>query len=136
MIRNIQLSKKTKDFLSILGFILILYSVFFFDKQTLYPSLKTLLPTIGTVLIIMYADEKTLINKILSIRFFVLIGLISYSFYLWHQKKWHLEGFIFRNTNFHRFFLITISFLLSFFSYNFIEKIFRDKKKIKFRFFF
>ena len=136
MIRNIQLSKKTKDFLSILGFILILYSVFFFDKQTLYPSLKTLLPTIGTVLIIMYADEKTLINKILSIRFFVLIGLISYSFYLWHQPFLAFGRIYFQEfTNFHRFFLITISFLLSFFSYNFIEKIFRDKKKIKFRFF-
>jgi peptidoglycan/LPS O-acetylase OafA/YrhL len=68
-----------------MGGFMILYGVFLFDYQTPFPSSYTLLPVIGAVLVILYAGTGTLINKVLSLRPVVGIGLISYSIYLWHQ---------------------------------------------------
>merc|ERR1712093_424764 len=72
------------DFLPLLGFFLILFSIFSFDKETFTPSYLTLLPTIGTSLIILSSSKKNFINKILSNKILVSLGLISYSSYLWH----------------------------------------------------
>lgn len=50
-----------------------------------FPSLYTLVPTVGTALILMYATDVTYIGKMLSWRPAVWVGLVSYSAYLWHQ---------------------------------------------------
>ncbi len=67
------------------GLMMIIISIFWFDKYTPFPSFYTLLPVIGTALIIMFATSATLAGRLLSVRFMVGIGLISYSAYLWHQ---------------------------------------------------
>ena len=67
------------------GFVLITYSIFAFDKQTPFPSFYALVPTIGTALIILYATQSTLVGQLLGNRVCVGVGLISYSAYLWHQ---------------------------------------------------
>ena len=67
------------------GFALILYAIFTFDKHTPFPSLYTLVPTLGTVLIVTCATDGTIVNQILRIRVLVAMGLISYSAYLWHH---------------------------------------------------
>ena len=124
--------KKLNNFLPFLGIILILYSIFIFSKETLYPSFYTLFPTIGTALIILYADKDTLVKKFLSIRFFVGVGLISYSFYLWHQPLLVFGRIYFQNfSNEKKFILLFVSLLLSIFSYYFVEKKFRQKNNIK-----
>ncbi|MFZ0423997.1 MAG: acyltransferase, partial [Xanthobacteraceae bacterium] len=69
----------------IAGIVLITYSVFAFDKTTPFPSLYTLIPTIGTVLIISFATQRTFVGRLLGGRLPTGIGLISYSAYLWHQ---------------------------------------------------
>jgi peptidoglycan/LPS O-acetylase OafA/YrhL len=68
-----------------IGFAMLCYSVIEFDQQTPFPSAYTLMPVIGTALIILCATEVTLIGKLLGHRILVGIGLISYSTYLWHQ---------------------------------------------------
>ena len=57
----------------------------FFNKDTPFPGLYTLVPTIGAALIILYTSQKTIVGKLLGSKVFVGIGLISYSAYLWHQ---------------------------------------------------
>lgn len=64
---------------------MILCSIFLFNKDTPIPSLFTLLPTLGTSLVIMYASVDTVVGKLLSYKAMVWIGLLSYSAYLWHQ---------------------------------------------------
>ncbi len=71
--------------ISMLGLLLIGLSVVVFDHSTPFPSLYALLPSIGTVCIILSAHPGTLVHTLLSRRTFVGIGLISYSAYLWHQ---------------------------------------------------
>ena len=125
-------SKKLNNFLSFLGTILIFSSIFIFSKETLYPSFYTLLPAIGTALIILYADKGTLVKQFLSIKLFVGMGLISYSFYLWHQPLLAFGRIYFQNFSIEKkLILLLFSLFLSIFSYYFIEKKFRQKTNIK-----
>jgi hypothetical protein len=66
------------------GMFLILYGMFTFDKYTQHPSLYTIIPILGTILIIWFCKQGELVSDILASRIFVGIGLISYSLYLWH----------------------------------------------------
>jgi peptidoglycan/LPS O-acetylase OafA/YrhL len=69
----------------LLGLVCILSSAFLFDDQTPSPSVYTLLPVLGTVLVIVDTNRGSLASRVLSRRWLVGIGLVSYSFYLWHQ---------------------------------------------------
>ncbi|GIU09734.1 MULTISPECIES: acyltransferase family protein [unclassified Shewanella] len=71
--------------LSILGLLLIVFSIFIFDSSVPFPSVYALVPTIGTVLIIVFAQEGSWVQRCLSFKPLVGVGLISYSAYLWHQ---------------------------------------------------
>ena len=135
--KNLSYSTLIKNLLSTIGIILIVFSIFFFSRQTVFPSFYTLVPTVGTSLIILFADRDTFIYKILSIKFLVSIGLISYSLYLWHQPLLAFGRIFFDDlSTFKKLILIFLSVLMSIFSYFFIEKIFRDKNKIDFKFYF
>lgn len=123
------------NILIVLGLIFILFPIFIFkkpDSEILglhHPSIFTLIPVIGTGLIIRFAHGSNFIIKILSSKIFVFVGLISYSLYLWHFPIYsfviNLE--ILGNTNIVKFFLIFLTFILSIFSYYLIEKPFRKK---------
>lgn len=122
--------------LSLLGFIFIGLAVFSFDKVTPYPSVYTLLPVIGTVLIILFARRGTIVYKALSLKICVGIGLVSYSLYLWHQPV-----FVFARlkwggargadlTHYDYVLLILLSFALAYLSWRFVETPFRKKGQI------
>ncbi len=64
---------------------LILVAISVFDEATPFPSLYALVPTVGAALLILFADPKTVVGRVLASRPLVGIGLISYSAYLWHQ---------------------------------------------------
>ena len=135
--KNLSYSTLIKNLLSTIGIILIIFSIFFFSRQTVFPSFYTLVPTIGTSLIILFADRDTFINKILSIKFFVGIGLISYSLYLWHQPllafgRIYLDEF----SNLSKLSLILISLILSYLTFLFIETPFRKNIIILKKYFF
>lgn len=68
---------------SLAGLALLAVSVFWLDKGFAWPGFWTLLPVGGTVLVIAFAAPGTLVGRLLSWRPVVLVGLISYSAYLW-----------------------------------------------------
>ena len=106
------------------GLFLISCSIFFFDNKIFHPSFYTLIPVVGTSLILWFTNKDDVIKKILSYKIFVGIGLISYSLYLWHYPIFsfakNLE--IFFDENFGKLFLIIITFILSIFTYYFVER--------------
>lgn len=130
--RNIKKHSHTAEQLgSVLGFICIIYAIFAFDTQTPFPSLYTLLPTVGAALIIIFANQRTLIGKLLSTKWMLGIGLVSYSSYLWHQP-------LFAFTR-HRSLvepglgvmamLTILSFILAYLTWRYVERPFRNKHR-------
>lgn len=132
--------KGLSEFGGWLGVALILYAVFAYSKNTPFPGVYALIPTIGTVLIILFATKQTTVGKFVGNKVFVGIGLISYSAYLWHQPlfafarqkgvaKSDVEVFLC---------LSLAALLLAYFSWKYIEAPFRNKalvsKKIIFLF--
>lgn len=69
---------------SAVGIYLIAYSVMFFDEETKHPSFVTLIPVLGSMLLIWCMREGDLIAKALSHGLMTGIGKISYTLYLWH----------------------------------------------------
>lgn len=60
-------------------------------KQNMFPGYWALLPSLGTVLIIHAGPDAWFNKNILSHRFMVFVGLISFPLYLWH---WPLLSFL------------------------------------------
>ena len=125
-------SKIINESLSLLGIIMIFISIFIFDDSTPFPSIYSLVPTIGTCLIILFAVKDTFVNNFLSKKIFIQIGLISYSAYLFHQSIFSYMRIISVNepSNLLLFFGIILTFLFAYLSFEFVEKPFRDKRKI------
>ncbi len=66
------------------GFILLSVGLIFINPERSFPGFWALLPTLGAYLII-DAGERAWINRvILSNRYLVWVGLISFPLYLWH----------------------------------------------------
>ena len=122
-------NKKTKQFLALIGFIVLLLSFALFDDSNFHPSYLTLIPVTATYLIIQNTSEDSLINKVLSIPALIFIGLISYSFYLWHHPIFSFAKIldIGQESILIKTLIIFISMLLGFITYKFIEKPFRNE---------
>jgi peptidoglycan/LPS O-acetylase OafA/YrhL len=119
--------------LSLIGFGAILYAIFFFDENTPFPSLYSLVPVIGVILIVMFGGKETYVARLLSARVFVGLGLISYSAYLWHQPL-----FAFARMSAEEdiatpkmIFLVLFSAVLAAISWRYIERPFRNPNFMK-----
>ncbi|MFL5014087.1 acyltransferase family protein [Rhizobium sp.] len=77
--------KRGSNPLSLLGFCMIAFSVFYFDETSAIPSTLALVPVVGTMFVLLFAQQGTLVAALLSTRVFITVGKISYSVYLWHQ---------------------------------------------------
>tara|TARA_B100001063_G_C16773050_1_gene563024 strand:+ start:295 stop:2370 length:2076 start_codon:yes stop_codon:yes gene_type:complete len=125
--------KTSSEVFSILGIILIIYSILTFSASTPFPSFFSLIPTIGTVLLIIFSIQGTITNSILSSKYFVGMGLISYSVYLWHQPLLVYFRLYEVNAldNLSKLIIIFLSIFLGYLSWRYVETPFRDKKIIK-----
>lgn len=128
---------KKNNFFGLIGLLAIIFSIFVYDKDTPFPSAYTLVPIIGTTLIIIYGEKTTIVAKILSTKVFVGVGLISYSAYLWHQPLFAFAKIkiLTQPSKLLMTFLIILSLALASLSWKYIEKPFRrpmflNKKKI------
>jgi peptidoglycan/LPS O-acetylase OafA/YrhL len=115
----------------IFGLFLIVNSMIFTDFDANHPGFVTLMPVIGTLLIIWFANENDLVTQVLSSKLFVGIGLLSYSLYLWHYPIFAFGRFIDLTPSWHdKFQWVVLTFLLSVLTYFLIEKPFRDRARI------
>ncbi len=79
-----------KNWLSVLGLVLIAVALLVLDKTSHFPGAWALLPVVGASLLI-YAGPQAVVNRVLlANRLMVYCGLISYPLYLWH---WPLLSF-------------------------------------------
>ena len=123
-------SRWLKESLGWIGLLAILVAVFFYDRDTRFPGVAALLPSIGAALLI-WANSQALTSsgKLLAARPLVFIGLISYSLYLWHwpvllfSKYWALDPI----PPTQRMLLLLASFVLAWLSWRFVETPFRKR---------
>ena len=82
---KLNINNFSKNILSTIGLLIIIISIYLFDENTRHPSIITIFPIVGSMLVILFAKNHSITNKILSFKPIVWIGLISYSLYLWHH---------------------------------------------------
>lgn len=113
-----------------LGLGMILFAVFAFG-ETRTPSLLTLIPVLGAVLIILHARPGTGAGALLASRPLVGIGLISYSAYLWHQPLFAFARIRFDTTPGPELMLLlaAASLGLAWLSWYFVEQPFRRRRR-------
>ena len=117
------------------GLALIIASILLFSENTQHPSYLTMIPVLGTLLVLLYAKEGTVVAQLLSIKVLVGIGLISYSLYLWHQPMFaFLRILSFEEPNTLQFMaLVPFIFALSYLTWRFVEQPFRRKSVVSTR---
>lgn len=118
---------KKNEIISLIGLIAILLSIFIFDQTYPFPSIYSLVPIIGVVLILIYGNEDTIVSKLLGNKYLVGIGLISYSIYLWHLPLYTFLKYFFEINNFNLIVYFLLLIFLSYLSYRLIEIPFRFK---------
>jgi hypothetical protein len=82
--------KTMRNVQSVFGAVLIAIGVLIITRERTFPGWWAVLPTVGTVLIILAGKQAWLNRAVLSNRVLVWFGLISYPVYLWH---WPLLSF-------------------------------------------
>lgn len=122
---------KGSDPLAAMGLVALFLTFFLYDDSILFPSYYALLPTIGTVLVLIFARESTTTANLLQFGLLRFVGLISFSAYLWHQPI-----FVFARFNGYEtskpttaLALIALILLLSALSWRFVEQPFRTSQK-------
>jgi len=119
-----------KNFIALIGLILVLLSFLLFNKDTPHPSIYTLVPILGVSLIILFYNKskKNWFTRIMTSNPMVKLGLISYSLYLIHFPIFSLSRRILNFENYDvKIMLIIISLIVSFILFKFIEIPLRKK---------
>ena len=108
---------RDNNLFSLFGFLAIIFSIFIYDQSTPFPSIYTLIPVLGIVLLILFADKTTHVGRLLSNKLLVGVGLVSYAAYLWHQPLLAFTRLYFREIDLD-IFTIAIGIFRVFISYS------------------
>ncbi|KGU83788.1 acyltransferase family protein [Pseudomonas mediterranea] len=113
------------------GLVAVLAAVLTFDETTVFPGWAALLPVLGTTALIWSGARcSTWVAQVLSTKALVWVGLLSYSFYLWHWpvyvyanaisidgiQPWEAAGWI------------LLALILAWLSWRCVELPFREKR--------
>ena len=120
-----------KTILSLAGLLMILTATLLLPSGIPHPSYPTLLPVIGTVLVIAYS-QNTPVSHLLSNRLLVGIGLISYPLYLWHQPIFAFVRIksLGEPSELALAMAIVLTTIMAYVSYRYIETPFRARLKV------
>jgi peptidoglycan/LPS O-acetylase OafA/YrhL len=126
-----RLAEVVNNLLGFLGLALILFAIFIYNNTTPYPSMYTLVPVLGTAFIIAFAQQDTIVGKILSLKPLAGIGLISYSAYLWHQPVFVFARIYGHKTElFYQFSMVAlVTTILAYLTWKYVEAPVRDQSK-------
>ena len=124
------LSLAKQNLSSFSGILLVTIGLVITNEQDKFPGIITLFPVLGTLLILI--GQNSIFNKsILSHRLVVFVGLISYTWYLWHWPPLAFSRIILGGDipGFGaRIILIFVGLLIAIISYFFVENPIRKMK--------
>jgi peptidoglycan/LPS O-acetylase OafA/YrhL len=120
-----------REALMLAGLAAIGAAVLLYDKDSPFPGMGALPPVLGAAALL-HCAPGTRMGRLLSLPPLVGTGLLSYSLYLWH---WPLIVFTEYATDLplsgmNRWMVIGASFACSYLSWRFVERPFRDSRKV------
>lgn len=127
-------SRRVNSAVAATGLIAILAGVFLLDTSTPFPGAAALIPCMGTALVIFGggASSDTLVCRVLSWRPLVVVGLMSYSLYLWHwpllvfARYYYLSALTLGGT----LWFMALSVLIAYLAWRFVEQPVRTRALI------
>lgn len=129
-------NKIINNILAVIALLLIFAPAFMLTKQDIFPSYNAFIVCLGTCLVIYLGklQNPTFLTKIISLKPFVFIGLISYSLYLWHWPIISILDVINIDlTIAYKILLLVLFIILASITWKFIEQPFRHKYKMSFK---
>lgn len=132
---SLQKVAKGNNILSASGLLMLCGSYLFLDDKFAHPGFLTLLPVLGTALIIAFTAEGSITHRLLSLRPIVFIGLISYSLYLWHQPIFAFVRILSPNalSSIELLPALALTLLISILTWKFVENPFRNRSAFSVR---
>jgi peptidoglycan/LPS O-acetylase OafA/YrhL len=125
LIASFKIRETTKIYRSLgnLGLLLLAASFLYIDNEKTWPSLLTVLPVLGALMILADSSKRTFKHLVLSNKILVYVGRISFPLYLWH---WPLFVFfkIYKGESPDRYEKVSLfvsSILLASLTYHFLE---------------
>ena len=127
-------NKIIRNFLSLIGIMLIIISFVYIEYNILNISISKIFAVLGTLLIIQNCKNEIFISKILTNKIAVNIGLISYSLYLWHYPIFAFTRIGYLSHGWiENLLILIILFSLSILTFKYVERPFRDKHNVSIR---
>jgi peptidoglycan/LPS O-acetylase OafA/YrhL len=123
-------SRAKREAGGIAGLVAIFAAITIYTSKTPFPGLAALLPCVGTGLVIWSGETQSFASRLLSVRPLVLLGLISYSLYLWHWPLIvfaRLRDYPIENLGV-RVALLALSLALAALTWRFVEQPFRRRR--------
>lgn len=121
----------------LVGLALIIVPIFTTNNSK-WPDLLTLAPTVGSALIIIFANSKNFTGKLLGSKVLSGLGKLSYSLFLFHYPIFVLAR-VYSKSNLaalEYFFLTILSLIMAYFSFKYIENPFRKSTIVSAKTFF
>lgn len=115
-----------------LGLVLILGAVCLITPTQDFPGWQVIVPVAGTLLLIAGGQQDNLVNRLLSSRAPVFVGLISYSLYLWHWPVLTLSKYVRGSyaSAFETSLWMLLAFVLAILSWRFVEQPIRQAQRL------
>jgi peptidoglycan/LPS O-acetylase OafA/YrhL len=120
--------------LAFAGLAMIAAPMVLFGIRPPHPSFVTLVPVLGTALVLIFAQDKAGPGRLLAAKPVVALGLVSYSAYLYHQPVFAFARITRLEEPSWEVMLayVPLIFLLAWASWRFVEQPFRNRSKIRF----
>ena len=132
ILRQSESKNNYSEFISLVSILGIIFSIILFKDNTFHPGILTMIPIFSTVVLIIFCEKTKYIRKLLENNIICGLGKISYSLYIIHFPVLAILGYLEINLgNLDKFLFIIILICVSILSYKYIEKPFRDSKRIK-----
>jgi peptidoglycan/LPS O-acetylase OafA/YrhL len=122
-------ARQFANWLGLLGLGLLTYPIVGYSDTTPFPGMAAIMPALGSALILMSTGGW--VNRyLLSTRLFVFVGLVSYSWYLWHWPLLSFARIVSDRaiTKTEASTVAAVSLLVAWCSYMFVEQPFRKSQ--------
>lgn len=120
--RSVGATRRIRSPLAIAGLTALILTFWMLGARSPWPGVRTMLPVVATAALL--GTDDTPVHRLLSARWFVFVGLISYPLYLWHFPliafvKLQWDGPLPISLTFG---LLAVSVSLAWLTYRFIER--------------